>query len=73
MADDPSSDEPTTDPRVATRADLLAEEKAVGSEDPEAQAEVILEEGDERTLDRGAAPGTYVEHRSSADATLPPD
>jgi hypothetical protein len=34
---------------VRTRAELLAEERSAGSDDPEAQAEVILEESAERT------------------------
>jgi hypothetical protein len=37
--------------RVETRADLLPEEKSAGSEDPEAQAEAILADSDERTDD----------------------
>lgn len=62
------------DPRVAARSDeLLPEEKAVGSDDPETQAEAILEESDERTDDRNAAPGTYLESRTSDAATPPPD
>lgn len=39
------------DDRVATRAELLPEEEAAGSEDPHAQAEAILEESDERIED----------------------
>ena len=35
--------------RIESRADLLPEETTVGSDDPEAQAEAILEESDERT------------------------
>jgi hypothetical protein len=35
--------------RVETRAELLPEEQAAGSDDAEAQAEAILEESDERT------------------------
>lgn len=34
---------------VHTRAELLPEEVAVGSDDPEEQARVILEESEERT------------------------
>ena len=34
---------------VARRAELLPEEVAVGSDDPRAQAQAILEEGEERT------------------------
>jgi hypothetical protein len=35
--------------RIERRADLLPEEAAVGSEDPNEQARVILEESDDRT------------------------
>ena len=34
---------------VERRADLLPEERAAGSADPELQAEIILEESEERT------------------------
>lgn len=37
------------DERVVERADLLPEELAAGSDDPEAQAEAILDESDRRT------------------------
>jgi len=37
--------------RAETRADLLPEEKAAGSEDAQAQAEAILTDSDERTDD----------------------
>ena len=39
------------DERVAERAELTAEEKAAGSSAPGRQAEVILEESEDRTLD----------------------
>lgn len=39
------------DARVESRAELLPEEQAAGSEDPTAQAEAILAESDERTQD----------------------
>ena len=43
-------DEPDRDrERVETRADLLPEEQSAGSEDPQAQAQAILAESDERT------------------------
>ena len=61
------------DERVATRSELLPEEKKAGSDDPEAQAEAILEESEERTFDREAAPGTHLEHRRSEDTTEPVD
>jgi hypothetical protein len=37
--------------RVESRAELLPEEEAAGSEVPEEQAEAILQESDERTED----------------------
>jgi hypothetical protein len=43
--------ESADDDRIETRAELLPEEQAAGSDDPEAQAAAILEESDERTED----------------------
>jgi hypothetical protein len=64
----------TPDPRVDRRAaELLPEEDAAGSDDPKRQAEVILEESDERSNDREAAPDSFVEHRTSDEATPPTD
>ena len=58
--------------RVERRAaDLLPEERSAGSADPEAQAEAILEESDEREADQEAAPDSFLEHRSS-DQTVTP-
>jgi hypothetical protein len=37
------------DERIESRSELLPEEKQAGSDDPEAQAEAILSESDERT------------------------
>ena len=66
--------EPQEDPRVAERAaELLPEEEAAGSDDPEGQAEQILAESDERTLDRDAAPSTHLEHRTSDEVAADPD
>ena len=48
--------------------DLLPEERAAGSEDPAAQTAAILEESEQRVIERDA-----VEHRTSADTTPPPD
>ena len=42
-------DDDQDDQRVAERAHLLPEEIAVGSDDPAAQAEQILDESDDRT------------------------
>lgn len=56
------------DEQVERRASgLLPEERAAGSEEPEAQAEAILAESDERADDRGAAP----EHRTSDETVAP--
>jgi hypothetical protein len=41
--------EPADESRVAGRAELLPEEEAAGSANPEEQAKAILEESDERT------------------------
>ena len=60
------------DRRVARRAaELLPEEDTVGSADPRRQAEVILEESDARSEDRDAAPDSFVERRTSDEATPP--
>jgi hypothetical protein len=46
----PDGDEEQVQARhVAARAELLPEEQAVGSEDPQAQAKAILAESQERT------------------------
>ena len=42
---------PAQDRHVESRAELLPEEQAAGSENPEAQAEEILEDSERRTLD----------------------
>ena len=61
-----------TDDRIDRRAaDLLPEERAAGSTDPEAQAEAILAESDEREDDPGAAPDSFLERRRS-DQTVTP-
>lgn len=39
------------DERITERAELLPEELEAGSEDPEAQAEAILDDSDERVDD----------------------
>jgi hypothetical protein len=63
-----------TNDRVARRAaNLQAEEAAAGSDNPQRQAEAILADSDERSADRAAAPGSFVEHRTSDEATEPPE
>lgn len=69
--DDRPADVEAGDP-VASRADLLPEEKVAGSDDPDAQAEAILAESEERIVTRDApSSGNPVEHRTSEDATPP--
>lgn len=41
--------EPSDEARIDRRAELLPEELAAGSDDPEEQAKAILEDSDERT------------------------
>jgi hypothetical protein len=62
---------PPADEQVGSRADLLAEERRAGSDDPEAQARAVLADSEERTLHRGAAPDTVTEHRRSEDTVGP--
>lgn len=58
----------TPDPDAAHhRADLLPEELSVGSDDPEGQAEILLEDSLERTEVPNAAPTTHLERRTSED------
>ncbi|MGK5676941.1 hypothetical protein ACSNOB_29410 [Micromonospora sp. URMC 106] len=65
------SHEQSDQERVESRAHLLPEEAAVGSDDPQAQAGAILEESDIREEDRNAAPDTVLERRTS-DQTVTP-
>jgi ssDNA-binding replication factor A large subunit len=57
--------------RVKRRAELLPEEEQAGSDDPVAQADAILEDSEERTLDRDAAPDSVVERRTSEETVDP--
>jgi hypothetical protein len=57
-----------SDDRVERRTELLPEEERVGSDDPQAQAEAILEESDARTTYPAAR-----EERTSEDTVEPPD
>ncbi|TNH30489.1 hypothetical protein FHG89_07120 [Micromonospora orduensis] len=70
------TDEQSDQDRVESRAHLLPEEAAVGSDDPQAQAEAILAESDIREADQNAAPDTVLERRTSDQtvaAVEPPD
>ena len=63
-----------SDPRVRSRAEnLLPEEEAVGSDDPDAQAQALIEESDERQLSRADPSAPGVESRRSEDTVEPPD
>jgi hypothetical protein len=67
---DPSND--TTEPddeRVESRADLLPEEEAAGSDDPTAQAREILSESDERVVSREDVVTDHIEERTSDEVT----
>lgn len=59
------------DERAHSRAEnLLPEEETAGSDDRRAQAEGVLAESDAR--EAGAAPDSFVEHRTSAEAVEVP-
>ncbi|MEV0004056.1 hypothetical protein AB0H28_17455 [Micromonospora sp. NPDC050980] len=57
--------------RISSRAHLLPEEAAAGSDDARAQADAILAESDLREEDQNAAPDTVLEHRTSAETVNP--
>jgi hypothetical protein len=59
-----------TDDVVASPATPLRE-TSVGGEDATAQKEAILADSAERSEDLDAAPGSFVEHRTSDEATEP--
>jgi hypothetical protein len=58
---------------MTTNRPLTAEEKEAGSDVPEEQSELILEDSERRTASREAAPDSVVEHRSSDESTPPTD
>lgn len=71
MKPTPSGSEPSTpspDAVDARAEELTAEEKRAGVDDPEALAEAVLSESEDRTLDRD---GTAREHRKSEDTVAP--
>lgn len=67
MTTPPEHDPFPDEQHVATRAALLPEEQAVGSDDPAAQAEILLEDSEARTEVPNAAPTTHLERRSSTE------
>jgi len=56
-----------SDDRIEQRAEMTAEEKVAGSDDPEEQAREILDESDQRVDEGTATADDPVEHRTSAD------
>jgi hypothetical protein len=62
---------PVDEELVQRRAELNAEEREAGSEDPVGQARAILEESEARVADPAAVPDELVEHRTS-DETVEP-
>jgi hypothetical protein len=69
---DDSPDE--TEDRVASRArNLLPEEDAQDSDNPEAQAAAILDESEARSAGRSGDRASSVERRTSDEATEPVD
>jgi hypothetical protein len=58
------SQSPEDQERIHSRAELLPEEQAAGSDDPDAQAAEILAESDERTDD---PEGTRAESTQTPD------
>ena len=70
MSDDTPELDVDEDPG-ASRAGRVGAEGDGGRRYPKAH-DLILEDSELRTLDRNAAPGSYVEHRRSED-TVPPE
>jgi len=68
----PEAEANVTDENIETRAQLLPEEQAAGgSEDPEAQAEAILAESEERTVHPDADDAQGGHRQSSDTVDLP--
>jgi len=57
--------------RVAGRAVLLPEEEKAGSDDPALQAEIILEDAEQRRVNAIENPRSAGERRTSDEATPP--
>jgi hypothetical protein len=65
---DPGTPEEPEDRHVGSRAELLPEELAVGSDDPQAQAEAILAESQERTEHPDPDSSVQSRHATSQEA-----
>jgi len=62
-----TDDAPPGEEQVHTRAQLLPEEEAAGSDDPQAQARAVLEESQERTDDPDPDASSQSGRRKSED------
>ena len=62
-------EEAPDDRNIAKRSNLLPEEKAVGSDDPKAQAEAVLADSLERTEHPDPDSSTQSPRRTSEEAT----
>jgi hypothetical protein len=67
-APDSASDAEAEERHVESRAELLPEELAAGSDDPQAQAEAILAESLERTEHPDADASSQSRHATSEEA-----
>lgn len=68
----PDHDEARDEERVEQRAGSVAEEEQVGADDPEAQAEAVLAESDERTDDPSGTRADYTQTPGTDDLDTPP-
>jgi hypothetical protein len=70
----PGDEQEAEEERVASRAASLAAEEGAAVDDPEAQAEAILADSDERERQASepSRGGGHIEHRRSED-TVEPD
>jgi len=67
-APDAGADAEAVERHVESRAELLPEERAAGSDDPQAQAEAILAESLERTEHPDADASSQSRHATSEEA-----
>jgi hypothetical protein len=65
----PTGDDETQARHVASRANLLPEEEAVGSDNPQEQAKLILEESEDRTEHPDPDASSQSRRSSSREAT----
>ena len=63
--------EPVSDRVQERAAHLLPEERAAGSDDPQAQAEAILNDSEAREAYDESTPDLRIHHRQSAETVDP--